>query len=175
MFTIEEYARLPDDRGYRSELVEGRLVREPQPGGMHGFVASRVYDLLRDHAATHGGHAIFHAGFLLRESPPTVRGPDVAWLAAGRLPVPPPPGFISGAPDLAVEVVSPGNTMTELQRKVFDYLDTGAGCVWIVDPINRSLTAWDAAGRSRVHRGDAVITGTGALSGLTFDLARLFD
>jgi Uma2 family endonuclease len=105
---------LADDR---ADLVLGEVVREPVAGYQHGVVASTVGHYLWSFVRRHrlGQVCGAETGFVLSRNPDTVRGPDAALVAASRLvghgPV---TGFFDGAPDLAVEVISPGNPRREV-------------------------------------------------------------
>ncbi|MGQ0550511.1 MAG: Uma2 family endonuclease [Armatimonadota bacterium] len=92
----------------RSELVNGRIVEMAPPGGIHGRVTGRISFLLAAHEREHGGGEVLvgDVGFVLRipADPERVRGPDVAFVAAHRLPEGRlPEGFLAGAPDLVVK------------------------------------------------------------------------
>ncbi|MFW6080236.1 MAG: Uma2 family endonuclease, partial [Gemmatimonadota bacterium] len=81
-YTLDEFLRLPEEDAYRIELVRGRLVREPRPAPRHARVLMRISRLLDEHAeATGRGVVLPDAGFVLEDRPPTVRGPDVAFVA----------------------------------------------------------------------------------------------
>jgi Uma2 family endonuclease len=139
VLTLEEYQQLPNDPAYIDELSKGRLVREPRPGARHGRVAFAVAQALSEFVARHGlGSVEMETGFLLAEDPWTVRGPDVAFIARDRLPAEVPVGFWPFAPDLAIEVVSPSNTASEIETKVLEYLDAGSRMVWVIDPESRT-------------------------------------
>lgn len=148
--TLEEYGALPEDDGYRDELSRGLLVREPQPGALHCDVQGNVYSMLRARQEAGRGRAVTGAGFLLSVDPPTVRGPDAAFIVAARLPsVAPPTGWWAVAPDLAVEVLSPSNRPAEMRAKLRDYFGAGTRLVWIVDPRSRSVMVHHADGSAR--------------------------
>ena len=123
--TAEQLMDLPDD-GLRRELVDGEL-RETAPAGFdHGRVALNVGALLREHVRRErlGVVVAAETGFLISRDPDTVRAPDVAFVAAHRLP----PAedrerFADLAPDLVVEVVSPSERAA---RVVAVYLPGGA-------------------------------------------------
>ena len=86
LVSVEEFERLPDD-GYRAELVRGLVVREPRPGGEHGWVVRILFRALDGFTRQAGvGEALIETGFRLSEHPPTVRGPDVAFIATDRMP-----------------------------------------------------------------------------------------
>jgi Uma2 family endonuclease len=76
-------------------------------------------------------------GFKLFSNPDTVRAADAAFLSRDRAPDPPPPEYLPLAPDLAVEVVSPGDRAGETQAKVSDWLTAGSRLVWVIDPTRK--------------------------------------
>lgn len=99
------------------------------------------------------GHVLNDAGFYLSRDPDTVRATDVAFIHAARVPGGKlPEGYFSGPPDLAVEVVSPGDTAAEVEAKVWDYLASGTLRVWVVYPDTRTVV---------VHRPDGTATRCG--------------
>jgi Uma2 family endonuclease len=73
-------------------------------------------------------------GFKLASNPDTVRGPDIAVIRRDRVPSPTPRGFVTGPPDLAVEVLSPGDRPGDVQQKVAEYLARGVSLVVVIDP-----------------------------------------
>src|SRR5262245_9042674 len=107
---------MPND-GKRRELVRGQLKTMPPAGQEHGFVYMNLGGPLHQFVKTHRLGIVFGAetGFKIASNPDTVRAPDVAFVRRGR--IPPgriPKAFGSIAPDLAVEVVSPGDTVQEV-------------------------------------------------------------
>lgn len=174
--TLEEFERLPEEDSYRVELVRGRLVREPAPGAEHGWLAANLFREIDPFARERGlGRTFFDVGFILSDDPPTVRVPDLAFLVAARLAVEGvPSGFWRRAPDLAVEVVSPSNTVAEIQEKVVEYLDTGARLVWVVDPKSRSVTAYRSRSDIRLLRMGEALDGADVLPDFHMPLSDLF-
>lgn len=157
--SVEEFAALPAEDGYRLELSRGRLVREPAPGLRHSGLAGKIYRLLWS-CGDEGrrGQPFFDAGFLLTADPPTVRVPDVAFLRSERIPEGGlPERFGEGAPDLAVEILSSSDSASGMQRKALDYLDAGAELVWVVDPSEQTVTVYRSPGDIRIlSAGDAL-------------------
>lgn len=140
--TIEEFWRLPEEELWRQELVRGSVVREPLAGGEHGRVAASVAVSMVTFVRARGLGVVLAGdpGFILSNAPPTVRGPDVAFVARSRIPSGGvPEQFFPGPPDLAVEIVSPSNTAAEIQEKVLDYLAAGTREVWVVYPRTRTV------------------------------------
>jgi len=94
-------------------------------------------------------------GFLLSRDPDTVRAPDIAFIHKDHLPPDlPEDAFWPGAPDLAVEVVSPSDTSREVDEKAKAWLAAGAQLVWVVNPIGRFVSVY--------RRGQAALTLTEA-------------
>jgi Uma2 family endonuclease len=133
--TAEEllYLSLPDKQ---TELVRGRLIVREPPGYRHGVIALKIARLIADYVDDHGLGIVVAAetGFKLFSDPDTVRAADAAYLSRHRAPDPPPSGYLALAPDLAVEVVSPGDRAGEIQAKVSDWLTAGSRLVWVIDP-----------------------------------------
>src|SRR3954447_18397635 len=130
--SAEELFKYPDSRAY--ELVRGvPRVSEP-PGGAHGRIAGRITVRLGAHVERLGvGTVLVEAGYLLRRAPDTVRGPDVSFVSAARLsPEGVPEQFIPGAPDLAIEILSPSSRWSDVEEVIADYFTAGARLVWLV-------------------------------------------
>lgn len=175
--SLDEFQRLPEEDGYRLELERGVLVREPRPAPLHGRVMARLGWHLETHAASSGAGSVFaDTGFILSEAPATVRGPDLAFVALDRIPknAYAETGFWRFSPDLAVEIVSPSNTATSIQQKVFEYLDAGASLVWVVEPGTRTIMAYQRDGSVRVFGVRDTLDGGATLPGLAIPVADLF-
>ena len=142
--TAEQLAQLSPEAS-RGELIEGEFVAMSPAGQMHGEIAATILIMLGQFARQHNLGRVYAAetGFVLKRQPDTVRAPDVAFVRAERLSaVTPPTGFFDGPPDLAVEVVSPSETLAEIEGKLLDYLDSGVQVVWIVYPTTRTMTVY---------------------------------
>ncbi|MBI1358539.1 MAG: Uma2 family endonuclease [Acidobacteria bacterium] len=139
LLTLADYEQLPDD-GVRRELDEGELVVMTFPKPRHTFAALNFYDALNPWVRSRGlGRCVTDAGFLLVEEPPVLRGPDVAFVRAERVAALDPDNWIQGAPDLAVEVVSPSESAEDLFRKVQQYLQHGSQAVLTIYPRERTV------------------------------------
>lgn len=173
--SLEAYLALPDEEGYRTELVRGELVREPLPGPRHGRLVVRLGRRIGDHVEAHGlGEVFAESGYVLEEQPPTLRGPDVSFVSEARLPELPGTGFWSMAPDLAVEVLSPSNRAGEMEDKVRQYLAAGARLVWVVDPVRRTASEYRPGGEARLLDPSGALEGHDVLPGFRLPLSELF-
>jgi Uma2 family endonuclease len=175
LLTLEEYAKLvePDD-GFVSDLVRGVLVREPRPGPPHGRVQIRIGSALDAWARKNGADVTAESGYILSDDPPTLRGPDVAVVLRPRSGEGQPGGWIRGAPDVVVEVLSPSDTSSGMQEKTLDYLQAGAKLVWMVDPRARTVTVIRADGSARILREHETLEGEDVLVGFSVPIAELF-
>jgi len=145
--TAEQLLGMPDD-GCRYELIAGELRKMVPAGWKHGAVEGRLHSLLGHYVLEHRLGEVFGAetGFLLARDPDTVRAPDVAFVGKQRFAAAlPEEAFWPGAPDVAVEVVSPGDTQREIDEKVKGWLDAGAALVWVVSPSWRTVTVYRSA------------------------------
>jgi Uma2 family endonuclease len=140
--TTADQLLLHHEPGHRLELVRGELRRMSNAGWWHGAVAAAVGELLRTHVRTHRLGLVFAAetGFLLARNPDTVRSPDAAFVRADRVPATSSRGYFPGAPDLAVEVRSPGDR-AQLDAKIADWFAHGCQLVWLVDAEARTVTS----------------------------------
>jgi Uma2 family endonuclease len=142
--TAEELLAMPDD-GYRYELVEGELRRMSPAGDEHGRVGMELAVPLGSHVKKNNLGKLYLAetGFLVKTNPDTVRAPDIAFVRMERIKQSPGVrGYRVGAPDLAVEVVSPGDTVNEVEEKVAEWLAGGARMVWVVSPKLQTVTVY---------------------------------
>jgi len=145
----------------RVELVRGVLVVREPPGGRHGRVSMNIAVELANHVRALQLGVVYAAetGFTLARGPDTVRAPDAAFIRRERLPTPEPIKYPDLAPDLVVEVLSPGDRSGETLAKIADWLSADTRLVWVIDPERRV---------ARVYRQDgseAIVTANEALAG----------
>lgn len=151
--TIAEFARLPDD-DVTLELIDGRVVTMPEPGMRHARLQSRVSTLLENHlrSTEQGGAVLGESGFRTDPGAQTVRAPDVGFIGAARAAeLGDEAGVPAGAPDLSVEILSPSDTHGETQAKAMMWLVAGSALVLVVDPEERSVTAYRGKDDIRIH------------------------
>lgn len=154
--TADELLALPED-GIRRELVEGELREMTPAGRKHGRIAMNVSTPLDQHVRSRGLGEVYAAetGFRLARDPDTVRAPDVSFVRTARLGAGGDENaFFDGAPDLALEVVSPSDRYATVLEKVRDYIDAGTPCAIVVDPSSRTVTVYRS-------RSDVAVLGDG--------------
>jgi len=174
LLTIEQFERLPDE-GWRLELVRGQVVREPPAGFEHGEIAIHIGAVLLAFVKENGlGRVVgTQSGFVLFDEPPTVRAPDVAFVREDRFNFDR-TRFAPMAADLAVEVLSPSNTMSEIHDKVLDYIAAGSRLVWVVDPHTRTITVYRSREAIQLITAEGEIDGGDVLPGFRCKVSELF-
>ncbi|HEU5423937.1 MAG TPA: Uma2 family endonuclease [Nitrolancea sp.] len=178
LVTAEELWALPEQPGVRYELAEGELVEVPGAGALHNLIAALVYRLI--YAAARGQNLglVFTdgVGYILRRAPDVLRIPDVSFVARERIPAGGiPEGFWPGAPDLAVEIVSPNDLAQEINDKVHQYLEVGTRMVWVLWPNRRTVTVYLPEGQLRDLGPNDELDGGEVLPGFSVRVASLFE
>ena len=174
LLTVEDFMRLPESVGthdLRYELVEGELVTM-SPGMLpHNLIRDTLLVVLKAFVAPRKlGTVVSEQAFQLSER--TVRVPDVAFVRAGRQLATDRP--IEGAPDLAIEVVSPSNTPREIDRRISDYFADGCQRVWVLYPEEREVYIHGLAGVSR-RQADESLEDSELLPGFSVKVSSLFE
>lgn len=176
LMTAEELLKLP--RGcFRYELVEGELRQMSPAGHNHGRIAVRLTLPLGQYVADYNLGEVYAAetGFKLKTNPDTVRAPDVSFIRQERVEeVGEAEGFWPGAPDLAVEVNSPGDTVGEVEEKVQEWLSAGARLVWVVSPKLRAITVYRSLTDIVTLTEKDTLDGGEVVPGFQFPVAELF-
>lgn len=177
LVTADEMLTLPDD-DLRHELVRGEHYVNPPPGARHSKIGIRLIALLLRHLEQGASGEVFgpDAGFILSRAPDTVRAPDVSFVRAERIPTSGvPEGYLDGAPDLAVEILSPTDSIIEMEEKVAEYLATGARAVWVINPKRRTVTVHAPGAPIRVLGEGDRLDGGDAVPGFACEVRELFD
>ncbi|MBM4035701.1 MAG: Uma2 family endonuclease [Planctomycetes bacterium] len=175
LMTAEQLLEMPDNRWY--ELVEGELKRMAPPSCQHADFTARLARIIGNHVHKHklGSVLAGDPGFVVARDPDTVLGPDVAFISAESLAAEPlGEGFREGAPDLAVEVLSPGQAPREGHEKALAWLDAGAALVWVVNPAARTVRVYRSRTDIETLSAGADLDGGDLLPGFRCPVADLF-
>ena len=143
LMTAEEFMNLPDN-DLRHELINGELITMPPPGLPHGRMTLRLAASLMQFVLDHElGEVYDYSGFHLTVNPDTVLGPDIAFISKQRLEeVGQVEGYLLGPPDLAVEVLSPGDRPGKVNKKIALYSSSRTKQVWIVNQKHKTVTVY---------------------------------
>jgi Uma2 family endonuclease len=171
----DDLLKSPD--GDRYELVDGR-PKEKAMGAESDEVALGVAVALRNFVRPgRFGHVYgSQTGFqCFPRDPKRVRLPDAAFVAAGRLPDDKTPeGYITVAPDIAVEVISPNELYEDVEAKVADYRSAGVKLVWVISPKSRTVLVRRLDGTSAELNEGGTLSGEDALPGFACPVSELF-
>jgi Uma2 family endonuclease len=181
LITADEMLVMPpyDENGNqcRFELIRGELKVMSLAKPLHGAICSRLHIKIGSFVEEHDLGESFGAetGFHVEHDPDSVLGPDVAFVSNERLVAAENfEKYFPFAPDLAVEVLSPGNTAREINEKVAMYFAAGARAVWVFNPKKRTAAVYTSPSEARVFDEDEKFDGGEVLPGFTLDLAKLF-
>ena len=174
--TAEELLRTPDD-GLRRELVRGKVRTMARAANVHGRIATNISTPLDLPVRTNSLGVVFAAetGFGISSNPDTVRAPDAAFVrrerveAVGNM-----EDYWPGAPDLAVEVVSPHDRFSEVEEKVADWLAAGTRMVIVANPPGESVTIRRSEREALILSEEENVEGGEVVPGWTLPVADMF-
>ena len=161
----------------RRELVRGELRTMAPAGFEHGAVIINLSLALAVHVKKHKLGVVVGAetGFVLARNPDVVRGADIAFVSTARLPAPEAAKkFYEGAPDLAVEVASPSDSLEEIEEKVDDYLNARTPLIWVVNPRRKTVTIYRPGQKLRILSESDTLEGEEVVPGFTCQVAEAF-
>jgi Uma2 family endonuclease len=175
LLTADELERMPDDDSAQIELDEGQLITRPPAGEERGGCGAEITWLLTDFIKKHRLGRVYNADTGFRLGNDTVRAPDVAFVRQSRVDAVKNRGFAKGAPDLAVEIFSPSDSVRQLMRKVKQYFAAGCHTVWIVYPERREVQVLDAQGTDRLLSIGDTIEAPELLPGFSAQIIEFFE
>ena len=171
--TADELFDLPDSP-FRHELVKGELLTMPLPFKEHGAVSANLTFALMQYVKTNKLGVVYaEAGFKLESDPDTVLGPDVAFVRRERVTISKKYG--EGAPDLAVEVISPSDRPQRIKWKTEQWIQHGARAVWNVNPQTMTVSVYRENGEVRHFSGADILTDDDLLPGFKISLTEIFS
>ena len=181
LITADELEDMPhrDEHGNdcRLELIRGELKVMSPTKPLHGIVCARLTVKLGSFVEEHDLGETFGAetGFVVERDPDSVLGTDAAFVSHERLAtVENFDKFFPFAPDLAVEVLSPGNTAREIEEKIAFYFGAGARAVWVFNPKKRTAAVYTSPSEFRTLSERDTLDGGDVLPGFELELSKLF-
>jgi Uma2 family endonuclease len=176
-WTDEAFMSLPED-GHRYEIVNGELVDMGNSGALHGYLCSLILAALMGYILPKKLGVILDSSTAFKLKSGNRRSPDISFFAKERLQgmTELPAGFLEGAPDLAVEVLSPGNTVEEIHDKLVEYFENGTRLVWVIHPNERYVLVYRSAQEpDRLLKSSDVLDGEEVIPGFLLPVADLFQ
>jgi Uma2 family endonuclease len=172
--TPEDVERASERDGKLYELIDGGL-KEKKVGALALFIATQIASTLNRFFYPHTGMAACEVMVYCFNGRSHGRKPDVVYVRLARLPDERiPEGDILVAPDLVVEVLSPGNSGFEVDEKLDEYLAAGVSLVWIVNPDRKTIHVFRADGTNRRYRASEVIENEPLLPGFRLPIPEVF-
>ncbi|MCA6553400.1 MAG: Uma2 family endonuclease [Pseudanabaena sp.] len=177
VWTDQAFMALPDDE-CRYEIVNGELVVMGNSGALHGYISIVLSSALFAIVSPQKLGVLFDSSTAFKMKNGNKRSPDISFFAKERfqgiadLPI----GYLEGAPDLAVEILSPGNTVEEISTKLVEYFENGTRLVWVINPIQHYVLVYRSAQEPDrlLKRGD-FLDGEDVINGFSFAVDQLFQ
>ena len=176
VWTDEEFMALPKD-GHRYELVNSELVDMGNSGMEHGGIGSWLGGLLAIYVRQNKLGAVCDSSTAFTLKTGNKRSPDVSFVAKDRLKglKRPPRGFFQGSPDLAVEILSPGNTVEEIHEKIVEHFENDTRLVWVIHPDEKYVLVYHSPEPDGFLRPQDSLEGEAIVPGFSMSVAELFE
>lgn len=161
----------------RSELIEGRIVQMSPTKPEHGRIESRIDHALSDFVRQQstGEVMVGEVGIYTGRNPDTLRAADVLYISHERLAKATPNSFLDVAPELIVEILSPGDRWADVRQKLREYFDVGVNAVLLVEPQARLVSVYRSPTELVELRADETLALEDILPGFSLPLSQLFD
>ena len=176
VWTDAEFMALPDD-GNRYELVKGELINMGNSGALHGYIAILLSAALFGLVTSRKLGVLLDSSTAFTMKNGNKRSPDIAFFAKERLQglEELPTGFLEGGPDLVVEILSPGNTVAEIEDKIVEYFANGTRLLWVISPGQHYVLVYRSGYEpQRLLTSGDFLEGEEVVPGFTFPVADLF-
>jgi Uma2 family endonuclease len=177
VWTDAEFMAL-NREGHRYEIVDGELIDVGNSGAKHGNVCSLLMILLGGYVHAQKLGAMFDSSTAFKMKNGNKRSPDLSFFAKECLQglEELPTGFLEGAPDLAVEVLSPNNTIEEIDTKIAEYFENGARLVWVINPVQHYMLVYRSGQEpDRLLKFSDSLDGEEVIPGFTLPMSELFQ
>ena len=171
--TLQDLLNTPKD-GNKHELVDGEIVVSPA-GMRHSEVAINIGGLIWEFLQKNPIGKVYASDVGIAFPNGNVRSPDVTYVSIAKLPEGrSPETFGEVIPDLAVEVLSPSDSLKELGRKIGEFLENGVPIVWLVDPARQTVTVYRSLTETQQLTSKDTITAEPVLPGFSVPISRFF-
>jgi Uma2 family endonuclease len=171
-----DWVHRPENRDRHFELERGKVVEVSRPGEVHGVVCLNAGWVLGGYIRQRrkGYLCANDTGIMWESDPDTVKGPDIFFYDKNRSFGELNPKWTEDIPTLAVEVQSPNDRMSKINRRISQFLDWGVVLVWLVDPEDRTITVYRRDRRPEVLEENEELTGDGAVPDFRCRVADFF-
>lgn len=177
LWTDDQLMALHSGDGRKHELWFGKVITMSPAGAEHGDVISRLIGALIVHTQEHKLGRIYDGQTGFRLGPDHCFAPDLSFVSKARIKriLPMKEKLFHGSPDLAVEVLSPSDSITKTEDKIALYLTHGTRLAWMVDIGHRSVRVYREPGKFELLRPGRILTGNSVLPGFRYSVTKLFE
>lgn len=178
LFTADEFLHMPKEETWRCELVEGVIIKMSPAGIEHGAIRVNIAFLLAQHVKANKLGVVLAAetGYKVASDPDTVLAPDASFIRQQEFErVGMTKKFWPGAPDLAVEVMSPDDSVRKTDEKAKAWLAHGARMVWVVNPNRRTISVYRPGADAVILTMSDSLDGEAVVPGFRCDVKEIFD
>ena len=175
IWTDEAFMALPDT-GDRYEIVNGELVNTGNSGMAHGDFCAFLAGNLAIYVRAKKLGSVCDSSTAFKVKLGNKRSPDICFVAKERLKglKKLPKGFFDGAPDLAIEVISPSNTFEEIHGKLVEYFESGCRLAWVINPDEESVLVYRKPQPEKLLKMTDSLDGEEIVPGFSLAIAELF-
>ncbi len=176
-WTDDEFMTLSRD-GHRYEIVNGKLMDMGNSGAKHGYIAIILSAALFNFVSTRKLGVLLDSSTAFKMKSGNKRSPDISFVDKKHLQGIDdlPNDFLEGAPDLAIEILSPSNTVAEIHDKLVEYFENGARLVWVIHPQEHYVLVYRSRlGPDRLLKSTDSLNGEEVIPDFTFPIADLFQ
>lgn len=176
IWTDEAFMALSKD-GHRYELVDGEILDMGNSGMEHGGIGSLLGGVLAIYVRQQKLGVVCDSSTAFTLKNGNKRSPDVSFVSRERLKglKRPPRGFFQGSPDLAVEILSPSNTIEEIHDKIVEYFENDTRLVWVIHPDEKYLLVYHSPEPDRFLRSSDHLDGEAVVPGFSMAVSELFE
>ena len=177
VWTDDELLAFGSENDTKYELTEGKLIAMPPAGVKHGAITARLLAAIGAHVYQNKLGEVFDGQTGFRLSLDFCFSPDISFVSRERLDLLSPDAdkLFHGAPDLAVEVLSPSDSISKTSKKMALYLAHGTRLGWMIDLKNKVAHLYRANDSVQIVPGDRMLTGNSVLPGFRVSLNRIFE
>jgi len=174
LLTAEQFWELYENKPF--ELINGVPVEMSPTGALHQVVSLNCGAILREFVLKNrlGYVGASEGGYKLATNPDIIRGADASFIRFERVSGEIPDGYFPVAPDLAVEVVSPGDRASEIMEKVNEYRAAGTPLIWVIYPKLRQVMVYHSGRDAQVLSGTDQLEGGDVLPGFSISITDLW-
>jgi Uma2 family endonuclease len=174
--TDQEFMSLPEN-GNLYEYVDGELIVVTNSGVEHGYLALTLGYFLTGFVRTHKLGITCDSSTAFKMKTDNKRSPDLAFIARERLQGLKrlPKGFFDGAPDLAVEIISPNNTFEEIHNKLVEYFENETRLVWVILPDEECVLVYHKPKPSKLLQLEDSLDGEDVIPDFSLPLLEIFQ